>query len=116
MAEAVPAGSPAATADEPRLSALVAAFREFGLRWRWDLAAWRQRAPHANDRECIRLYLESEEPGLIAALDADFLVDALHAAATRCHDAIVAGRTALPGQSAPRAPGWGEDRRIEAGA
>ncbi len=117
MAVATPRGSPEATADDTWLCAFVAAWHEVGLRWRWDRDTYRERSHRANERECIRMYLESEEPGLLAAFDADFLIDTLHAAVARCHDALIAGGGAVVARgSTAKAQQWPETRRVEAGA
>lgn len=59
-----------------------AAFHELGLSWFWDAGC---HLPGAGDeRTCVRDYLTQYQPHLLAAYDADFLVDAILAAKERC--------------------------------
>ncbi len=58
-------------------SAYNAAFYELGLRWHWDDATYEQLASVTCERARLRHYLESMQPHLLRAYDADFLTDAI---------------------------------------
>jgi hypothetical protein len=47
--------------------------------------------PISEERDRIRRYLDSEQPHLLRAYDADFLIDAIEAAKSRFYDAMSAG-------------------------
>ena len=74
-------------------NAYNAAFHELGFNWYWDRGTYdelMQRASDASDR--IRLYLETRQPHLLRAYDADFLVATIEAAkAQRAQRGIAAG-------------------------
>ena len=67
------------------LDAYNAAFEELGLNWSWDPATY-ARLPGAGPQG-VRAYLESEQAHLLRAYEADFLVNAIEAAKTRCQAA-----------------------------
>jgi hypothetical protein len=55
-----------------------AAFHELGLRWFWDRETHLQlRRRGTTAQEQVRHYLESQQPHLLKAYDADFLVNAI---------------------------------------
>lgn len=54
-----------------------AAFDELGLSWQWDPVTW------GAGPEGLRAYLEKEQPHLLRAYDADFLVQAVEATRER---------------------------------
>jgi hypothetical protein len=58
-------------------SAFNAAFYELGLRWYWDDATYGQLAGEADEGARVRRYLESAQPHLLRAYDADFLTRAI---------------------------------------
>ncbi len=66
--------------DEMERNAYNAAFHELGFRWYWDRdtydALMRQ---NTNPAERIRHYLETRQPHLLKAYDAQFLVEAIQA-------------------------------------
>ena len=67
--------------DDLQRDAYNAAFYELGFSWYWDRDTYEelmQRASDASQR--IRLYLESRQPHLLRAYDADFLVATIEAA------------------------------------
>ena len=69
---------PAAEADR---HAYNAAFEELGLPWYWDCATHACLRPHGRDG--VRTYLETEQPHLLRAYEADFLVNAIETAKAR---------------------------------
>lgn len=66
--------------EDAERNAYNGAFYELGLRWHWDAATYSalaQRCQQASGR--VRLYLESAQPHLLRAYDAEFLVAAIEA-------------------------------------
>jgi hypothetical protein len=55
----------------------AAAFHEMDLCWQWDPATY------GSGREGLRAYLEKEQPHLLRAYDADFLLSAVEATRAR---------------------------------
>ena len=55
------------------------AFCELGLEWYWDAQTYASLRAAAIDKCHIRSYLESHQPHLLRAYDADFLVNAIEA-------------------------------------
>ncbi|MDB5960482.1 MAG: hypothetical protein JWP59_1776 [Massilia sp.] len=76
-----------ALADAHR-NAYNAAFHELGLRFHWDSAQFQGGACADGDRECLRNYLQTHQPHLLKAYDAEFLVDAIQAAKERRFSAM----------------------------
>ena len=76
--------------DELHRQAYNSAFDELGLAWHWDRAtyAWLPDGP-----ERVRAYVEREHPHLLRSYDADFLVNAVESAKSRCH-AVMESRRA----------------------
>ncbi len=58
-----------------------AAFDELGLSWQWDPATW------GAGPAGLRAYLEQEQPHLLRAYDAEFLVQAVEATRERLQSA-----------------------------
>ncbi|MGZ5181396.1 MAG: hypothetical protein ACXWC6_10905 [Ramlibacter sp.] len=69
--------------DDPEIlrQAYNSAFEELGLAWHWDRATY---AGLPAGRPGVRAYLEREHPHLLRAYEADFLVDAIETAKSRC--------------------------------
>lgn len=65
------------TDAEIERSAYNAAFYELGLRWYWDDATYERLCSEACERARLRGYLESAQPHLLRAYDADFLIRAI---------------------------------------
>lgn len=55
----------------------TAAFEELGLNWEWDPGTY------GSGREGLRAYLQKEQPHLLRAYEADFLVDAVESTRAR---------------------------------
>lgn len=69
---------------EAHRNAYNAAFEELSLNWRWDAttyACWQ-----LEGRDLLRTYLQTEQPHLLRAYDADFLVNAIEAVKARWFD------------------------------
>jgi hypothetical protein len=67
---------------EARRAAYNAAFHELGVDWFWDAGC--SLLDGDDERVCLRGYLARYQPHLLTVYDADFLVDAILAAKTRC--------------------------------
>ena len=78
------ANIPADPQAEAHLAAYNAAFEELGLNWSWDAATY---ARLTGGAQGVRAYLESEQAHLLRAYEADFLVNAIEAAKSRCQAA-----------------------------
>ena len=88
---------PVTDADEIHRNAFNAAFCELGLRWHWDVNTYRDLLRISVEKDRIRVYLETQQPHLLRAYDADFLSDAIQVAKARCYDAMIAcGATSAP--------------------
>ena len=61
------------------------AFEELGLNWSWDPDTFACLPPA--DGERVRVYLQREQPHLLRAYDADFLVNAVEGARRRWQSA-----------------------------
>ena len=77
--------SPAAEAN--RL-AYNAAFHDLGLTWFWDAETHERLQTSADERERIRIYLETQQAHLLKAYDAEFLVNAIHTTKQRRLEAL----------------------------
>lgn len=55
------------------------AFCALGLEWYWDAEAYSKLEAIAEPKRRVRTYLETHQPHLLRAHDADFLVDAVEA-------------------------------------
>ncbi len=64
---------------ETERNAYNVAFCELGLAWYWDAQTYAELRA-ASQQSChVRRYLESQQPHLLRAYDADFLVQAIEA-------------------------------------
>lgn len=64
--------------DEMECNAYNAAFHELGFRWYWDFGTYNQLVRSGlNSEEQIWHYLETQQPHLLKAYDAAFLVAAI---------------------------------------
>ena len=100
-------------ADDRELNAYNAAFYELGLRWHWDSATYEALLSLSGDGPArVRHYLQSQQPHLLRAYDADFLVAMIEqkAAAQR------AAADAQQGGTASRFFDWSQARGCELGA
>jgi hypothetical protein len=101
---------PADAAEDIDLNAYNAAFYELGLRWHWDVDTYRDLQLGAGSKEPVRAYLETRQPHLLKAYDADFLADAIEATKARCRAAMTAYGTG----TAPRVD-WAAIQCVEVG-
>ena len=102
-------------ADDRDLDAYNAAFHELGLRWHWDSATYEALLSLAGDGPArVRHYLQTQQPHLLRAYDADFLVALIErkAAAQRA----AADATRRQGGAASRSFDWSQARGCELGA
>jgi hypothetical protein len=67
-----------------------AAFYELGLKWHWDSSFYRSVSCKDGEKRLIRSYLESHQPHLLKAYDADFLADVIQQTQARCFENLVA--------------------------
>lgn len=81
-------GSAADNDAEIDRNACNAAFHALGLRWCWDADTYRALQTHATERERLLAYLQSAQPHLLRAYDADFLIDAIEQRIAACRDSI----------------------------
>jgi hypothetical protein len=75
--------SPSGHDTELHRNAFNAAFNELGLTWFWDSDTHHRLQANEDERERIRIYLETQHAHLLKAYDADFLVNAIHNAKQR---------------------------------
>ena len=80
----------AANSADIHRNAYNAAFYELGLRWHWDGKIYPSVLCQAEERARLRAYLETHQPHLLKAYDAEFLVDAVQAAKERCLENMTA--------------------------
>jgi hypothetical protein len=102
---------PCAHEDAER-NAYNGAFYELGLRWHWDAPTYSalvRRCQHAPDR--VRVYLESAQPHLLRAYDAEFLV-----AAIEDRKATIGGRCEAMRGAAVASVNWAAIQAGEIGA
>ena len=59
------------------------AFSELGLEWYWDAETYSGLKSIPEERSRVRVYLETHQPHLLRAYDADFLVNAIQGARAR---------------------------------
>ena len=100
-------------AGDRELDAYNAAFYELGLRWHWDSATYEALLSQGGDGPArVRHYLQSQQPHLLRAYDADFLVAMIEqkAAAKRV------AADAQQGGTASRFFDWSQARGCELGA
>jgi hypothetical protein len=81
---------PSCTIDDIEIDrgAFNAAFYELGLRWHWDSDTYESLAAQPCERQRVRGYLEGDQPHLLRAYDAEFLIDAILSAKGRSRDAL----------------------------
>jgi len=72
-----------AAPHEIERNAFNAAFSELGLCWHWDEKTYAELQTIAAESERVRRYVESQHRHLLAAYDADFLVDAIRVTKSR---------------------------------
>ena len=97
-------------ADEIHLSAYNAAFYELGLRWHWDSNTYQALLPDGGEKHGIRSYLETHQPHLLRAYDADFLIDAIQTTKARCYETMTAC-----GNKVAACVNWAEIQKVELG-
>lgn len=83
---------------EAHRHAYNAAFEKLGLAWHWDAATFTLLG--VQGRDGVRSYLETEQPHLLRAYDADFLVEAIETAKANCYAGMVRSRKLRPAWSA----------------
>lgn len=66
-------------------NAYNAAFYELGLKWHWDAETYQALSQKEDEKERIRFYLETYQPHLLKAYDADFLIEAIQSIKCRCY-------------------------------
>jgi hypothetical protein len=59
------------------------AFSELGLEWYWDAETYSGLQSIPEEKNRVRVYLETHQPHLLRAYDADFLVNAIHGVRAR---------------------------------
>lgn len=98
----------AATDAEIERGAYNAAFYELGLRWHWDEDTYEHLAAEPCERARVRRYVQTTQPHLLSAYDADFLADAVIQAKQRCRRSLAqcASQAMLHRNWAD--PRWGE--------
>jgi hypothetical protein len=75
-------------AAETSRHAYNAAFHDLGLTWFWDAETHERLQASADERERIRIYLETQQAHLLKAYDAEFLVNAIHTTKQRRLEAL----------------------------
>jgi hypothetical protein len=75
---------------EAHRQAYNAAFEELGLSWHWDRVTYA--CLPAQGPEGLRAYLQAEHSHLLRAYEADFLVNAIETAKSRCYEVMVRSR------------------------
>ena len=66
-------------ASEIECNAYNVAFCELGLEWYWDAKTYAELRAAAQQKCHVRNYLEAQQPHLLRAYDAEFLVNAIEA-------------------------------------
>jgi hypothetical protein len=74
------------TASEAHRHPYNTAFQELDLGWHWDVDTFARLQPYG--RAGVRSYLEDQQPHLLRAYTADFLVELIEATKARCHERI----------------------------
>ncbi len=64
------------------------AFSELGLEWYWDAKTYAELHNIPEEKNRVRTYIETHQPHLMRAYDADFLATAIHAARARFDKAM----------------------------
>ncbi len=91
-------------------NAYNAAFYELGLKWHWDADTYKSILPQSQEKDYLRDYLETHQPHLLKAYEADFLIDAIQTTKARCYDAL----KACGGRIASHVD-WAEIQKAEVG-
>lgn len=81
---------PAIDADDLHRHAYNTAFCELGLKWHWDAVTYRDLLRISGEKDRIRVYLETQQPHLLKAYDADFLSEVIQSTKARRYDAMIA--------------------------
>jgi hypothetical protein len=92
-------------------NAYNAAFYELGLRWHWDADTYQSLLSNAEEKDRIRVYLETQQPHLLRAYDADFLIQAIQTTKARCYDNMAACGAKNAGSV-----NWAEIQSVQVGA
>jgi hypothetical protein len=79
---------PADLNTEFHRQAYNAAFNELGLPWYWDASTLQRLAANPEAKEPVMHYLETQQPHLLKAYDADFLINAIHSTKARCFNGM----------------------------
>jgi len=106
-----PNDSAAADAADVHRNAYNAAFHELGLRWFWERDMYDAVLSGAAARDCLRHYLQHQQPHLLRAYDAEFLIDVIHAAKARRYAALTAA-----GCHGSAYIDWAEIQQVEVGS
>lgn len=101
---------PAADAVDVHRNAYNAAFYELGLSWYWDDEIYQTMLCQADERNRLRLYLETHQSHLLKAYDADFLIDAIQKTKANCYS-----RMSADGCSVVAYTNWAEIQQREVG-
>lgn len=99
-----------AHAVDAQLHAYNSAFYELGLRWHWDRQGYHCGNCEEEQRSHLRRYLEVEQPHLLNAYDAEFLVNAIQSAKARWLDSA-----SLQGTAPMVAMNWAAFQQPEVG-
>jgi hypothetical protein len=75
---------------EAHRQAYNAAFEELGLSWHWDPVTYA--CLPAQGPDGLRAYLQKEHAHLLRAYEADFLVNAIETAKSRCYEVMTRNR------------------------
>lgn len=84
--------APADVASEAHRHAYNTAFNELDLPWHWDRETFARLQPYG--RAGVRSYLENEQPHLLRAYAADFLVDVIERTKAGCYARIAQAQRA----------------------
>lgn len=101
----------ASEAEEVERNAYNAAFHALGLRWHWDADTYNELQFVADARERVGIYLRTRQTHLLAAYDAEFLINAIEAKKADCRQAQIRS-----GAANSRYFDWAEARAGEVGA
>jgi len=91
---------PLSSEQEAERRAFNRAFRELGLSWYWEVADYRELVPAGDASVRVQRYVETRQPGLLAAYDASFLAQVVNDIVMRMHSEY--SQSAV----APQARGW----------
>jgi hypothetical protein len=91
-------------------NAYNAAFYELGLKWYWDANTYKSILPQSQEKDRIRVYLETHQAHLLKAYDADFLIDAIQTTKARCYDTLTACGSRIASHV-----DWAEIQKVEVG-